>query len=167
MAGQNQARNLRDGVLVIKDGTSPTPLSLTVPLDKGELKFEVKQTNHVIRNRGVIAGRTRGQEEPVEITFVVHFAEWKGESATASTPSIPDALYGQGNASSWVSTACGPFATDLEFTIENPCEGEENEVLTFADFVPDTISFEEGEESDMLTIKGTALVLQPASERGA
>jgi hypothetical protein len=37
MAVSNLVRNLRDAELVLKDGTSPTPLQLTVVLDEGDL----------------------------------------------------------------------------------------------------------------------------------
>lgn len=158
-----QARNLRDGVLKIKDGGSN---SLTIPVDKGDLKFNVKEIAHIIRNRGVLHGMTRGQEEAVEVEFSFFFTEWRGPTGSATDVSPVDALKKQGNAASWASTlACGPYCTDLEYTITNPCSTGEDEVLLFSDFHADEVRFEEGEESNMISVKGIALVLQPSSTR--
>ena len=41
MTVSNIVRNLRDGELVIKDGTTPTPLSLILLLDEGDLNWSL------------------------------------------------------------------------------------------------------------------------------
>ena len=158
-------RNLKNGVLKIKDGGSN---SLTIPVEEGNVSFTVRDEAGVVTNRGSLSGFTTPLEEPLEISFGIKFEEWQGKAASGAAPSPVDALKQWGNASTWASTtSCGPFTVDLEFTISKPCTaaGEEDEVLTFADFHADEVGFEEGEEYNLITVRGKCLIVKPTSAR--
>ena len=73
MAVSNLTRNLRDGELVIKDGSFGTPKSLTVLLDEGDLRWVVRSRTIEVKDRGSIsAGHTRkGDDESVALSFTV------------------------------------------------------------------------------------------------
>lgn len=88
MSVTNLVRNLRDGELVIKDGTSPTPLALTVLLDEGDLSWTQRSRTIEIKDRGSIAaGHTRrGDEESVAISFTAKWTQLVGKSANAADP---------------------------------------------------------------------------------
>ena len=75
MPVSNIVRNLRDGELVIKDGTPGTPQSLTVLLDEGDLRWTVRSQTIEVKDRGSIAaGHTRqGDDESVALSFT---AKW-------------------------------------------------------------------------------------------
>ena len=64
MAVTNIVRNLRDGELVIKDGTTPTPQSLTVLLDEGDLTWTERAHTIEIKDRGAIAARGTRNRSP-------------------------------------------------------------------------------------------------------
>jgi hypothetical protein len=159
-------RNLRQGTLVIHDGGANL---LAIPVMDGDLKWTYKDVAPVIKNRGELYNFASPVEEPTEMQFTVLFEEWQGKSATGSDPSVVDALKGIGGAAAWTSSRLdGPYCVDLVFTLdkpENPSAGEENEVLTFADFHADSIDFAEGTDANKLTVKGNALVTRPASVR--
>ena len=67
MATTNIVRNLRDGELVIKDGSTPTAKSLTVILDEGDLRWVETRRTIEVKDRGSIAaGHLRtGADESV------------------------------------------------------------------------------------------------------
>jgi len=158
-------RNLKNGSLKIKDGGSN---ELTIPIEEGNVSFTVRDEAGVVTNRGALAGFSTPLEEAMEVSFGIKFEEWQGKSASGASPSPVDALKKWGNASSWASTTtCGPFTVDLEFTISKPCTaaGEEDEVLTLPDFHADELSFEEGEEYNMITVRGRCLAVKPTSVR--
>lgn len=158
-------RNLKNGSLKIKDGGS---LELVVPIEEGNVSFTVRDEAAVVTNRGTLASFSTPMEEPMEVSFGIKFEEWQGKGLTGADPSPVDALKQWGNASAWVSTtSCGPYTVDLEFTIAEPCDSaaDQNETLTFADFHADEISFEEGEEYNLITVRGRCLVVKPTSVR--
>ena len=87
MAISNVTRNLRDGELVIRDG-SETPLTLTVILDEGDLTWTQRQRTIEIKDRGSIAqGHTRkGDEESISISFSARWTQLLGKAANAADP---------------------------------------------------------------------------------
>lgn len=159
-------RNLKNGSLKIKGGGSGE--SLTIPIEEGNVSFTVRDEAGVVTNRGTLAGFSTPLEEPMEVSFGIKFEEWQGKSASGANPSPVDALKKWGNAAAWTSTtSCGPFTVDLEFTISKPCSAgsEEDEVLTFPDFHADELTFEEGEEYNMISVRGRCLAVKPTSVR--
>lgn len=166
-----RTRNLTHGQITIKDG-STTPKSLVVPIEDGNLRFNVRRPAKVIMNRGRVAGLAEGNEEPMNASFSAKFEEWRGRTLTAyaTIPSVPDAMRRKGNASAWVSTLdCGPYCVDIQFDLANPCEAsglDQTERLVLPDFHCDDVAFEEGDNADMTTYSGICAALEPTSTRG-
>ena len=88
MAVSNITRNLRDGELIIKDGTAGTPQSLTVLLDDGDLSWTVRSSTIEVTDRGSISkGHTRpGDEESVSLSFTARWTQLIGKSANPADP---------------------------------------------------------------------------------
>jgi len=160
-------RNLTHGLLKIKGGN--TTELLTVPIQKGDVRFGVKRPAKVIMNRGKVDSLAQGFEVPMEVRFSVEFEEWTGRTLSApnNTPSVPDALRQKGNAASWHSVqTCGPYVVDLIFVLSNPCSsGDQNETLTFPSFHADSVEFAEGEDTDTLEVMGICNALEPTAVR--
>ncbi len=153
-------RNMRDGLIIIRDG-SPSPKTLTIPIDEGNFKFSVSKPTVVIMNRGKINSRKTGDEVPTPISFGVKFEQWYFDNADNGV-SIYDALNKTGGADDWVSTdECGPFSVDIEFRSKNPCNPAQYEVLLFRKFHADKVDFSENNEANTLEVSGTALVPEP------
>lgn len=156
-------RNLRHGVLKIKDGKTPTPNALTVVLDAGELRWLESSPVRPVRDRQLLFAWAPFLDEPVRLAFAILHDRYVEETTSGGSPSVIDALRRQGNASGWTSTTgCGPFTMDLEFTVTNPDPAGTDEVITFADFILERIEFREEDAFNMLRIAGRALVTQPA-----
>lgn len=167
-------RNLTHGSLVVRDGTSPTPNSVAIPIQSGDFKFSRTRTANTIHNRGALKEFTRGTEEACAISFSIVFERYESKSGaipSAESPTPVEALTGTGAASTWRSTLPNrlnsPFGTDLVFTIADVEGGAsvggsgQNEIMTFTKFVADKIDFSEGEASNTLDVSGKALVLGP------
>lgn len=162
-----RTRNLTHGLLKIKGGSSGE--LLTVPIQKGDVRFSVKRPAKVIMNRGKVDSLAQGFEVPMEVRFSVEFEEWTGRTLSTpyNTASVPDALRQKGNAASWHSVqVCGPYVVDLVFVISNPCTThDQTETLTFPSFHADDVSFAEGEDTDTLEVTGICNALEPTSVR--
>src|SRR6478752_5847952 len=87
MAVTQLTRNLRDGELVIKDGTG-TPKTLTVLLDEGDLSWTLKQRTLEVKDRGSIsAGHLRkGDDESVQLSFTARWTQLIGKSVDSADP---------------------------------------------------------------------------------
>lgn len=166
MSGEH-SRNLRDGSITLKDGTTPTPFELIIPLQEGDLSFTENHPHITIKNRGRLDHRREGDEEEVDISFSCKFVQYSynsGSSGSPSgTPSVIDFLRKQGAASAYKSTdeACAPYAVDLIFNINDPCNSPSKEILTFSKFIANQIQFREGADASMLSITGKAFVTKP------
>lgn len=155
-------RNLRDGSIIIKDG-SGTPKTLLIPISEGDMAFNVKKPSFTVMNRGVIDSRKAGDQTPTDVSFSIKFEQWSFASASTGI-SVYDALNGSGGAASagWVSTdPCGPFAVTIEFRIADPCNPGHYESLQFLKFHAEQTGFKEGGEYNSLSISGAALVPEP------
>jgi len=161
-----QVRNLRHGKVTVKDG-SGTPKVLEIAPMKGDLKFDEHSKTQIVMNRGRLDSRIEGDQEPINITFQVQFAQWSYANAGVGV-SPRDAIHGPeappatNSAQAWVSVnPCGPYAVDLFFDIANPCDPGKAEHLVFRNFHADSIGFAEGDPANMLTVTGTAFVISP------
>jgi hypothetical protein len=158
----NSSRNMRDGTIIIRDG-SPTPKTLTLTLDEGNMKFTVKTPSFVVMNRGKIDSRKTGDETPTEVSFGAKVQQWSYDYINTGL-SLYDALRGIGgaDAAGWISTdECGPFSVDIEFRMANPCNPSQYESLLFKKFHAESVSFSENAEANTLEVSGNALVGEP------
>lgn len=168
MAVTNLTRNLRDGELVITDGTTPTPQSLTVVLDEGDLTWtEVVQTIEV-KDRGSIAdGHTRpGEEESVRLSFTSRWTQLLGRFATSGDPLQLYEFINFLSGLSVVSTSqAGEQQTlQYEFTVTDPA-GAASEKITFAKVYKQSLVLAEGDDANTIAFTGRDFEQRPTVSR--
>jgi hypothetical protein len=160
-------RNLRDGNLVIRDGTG-TPNTLDIPIDNGDLSFTESMPTTTIKNRGRLDHRRAGDEMEMEVSFSVKFTQYAYASGASTGVGVVDALKKTNGASAWVSThdACSPYSVDLVFNIIDPSDTTKQETLVFPKFHAESIQFSEGDEADTLQVSGRSFATQPTRTYG-
>lgn len=125
MAESTSVAVRRDGTILIKDGTTPTPNSYTVAYENGDFSYtEEKSDRVVIRDRGTIVGLRRADDPVLSFSFTVHFREL----TNASSDSIIDFIMKTGNASSNVSAGGNGFEqylVDIDFDVDKTAIGAE------------------------------------------
>ncbi len=164
MADEN-VRNLRDGVIVIEDGSTPAN-SLMIVCEEGNLNWNETSDIKQIKDRNRISHMRLGEEEPVAFSFSVHY---KYSVASAAEPLSPyEVFHHQDGAAAWVTTnICGDVHTvDIKFTMPDPCAAGESETIIFRRVPLPNVSFEEGDESNEISFEGIAYVTAPRIYRG-
>lgn len=168
MAVTNLTRNLRDGELKIKDGTSGTPQTLTVLLDEGDLRWTVRLRTLEVKDRGSIAaGHTRkGDEESVSLTFTAKWTQLLGKSAVGADPlQLYEMLMFASGANVVSTSPAGEQDTlTLEFTVVDPA-GVASERITFNKVYRESLTMSEGDESNLIAFTGRAFVTKPVVAR--
>jgi hypothetical protein len=156
-------RNLRHGTLILRDGTSITPNTLTIPIAEGDLDFTITKNILRVMNRGKIDHKRDGDEVEMDIKFSFKFEQWSYAAGASTGVSPADVLLRAGGAAAWVSTgvSCGPWAIDLVFQIKDPCSATAYEQLVFSGFTPESINFKEGSDSNMVSVTGKAQITAP------
>jgi hypothetical protein len=167
MAVTNLTRNLRDGELVLKDG-SATPKVLTVVLDEGDLTWTQRQQTLEIKDRGSIAaGHLRkGDDQSVALSFTARWTQLVGKSAAPGDPLqlYEMLMFAEG---SGIESTSGPGEQEtltLEFTVVDPA-GVASERITFEKVYRESLTMSEGEGSNLIAFSGRAFQTQPAVER--
>ena len=167
MAVTNIVRNLRDGELVIKDG-SGTPKTLTVLLDEGDLTWTVRSNTIEVKDRGSIAGgHTRnGDEESVALSFTAKWTQLVGKSADAGDPlQLYEMLMFEEGAGLESTSGAGEQKTlRFEFTVIDPA-GVATEKITFAKVYRETITMSEGDDYNLISFAGRDFEVAPALSR--
>jgi hypothetical protein len=160
-------RNLRDGELVIRDGSNP-PLTLTLLLDEGDLTWTQRQRTLEIKDRGSIAaGHTRkGDEESVSLSFTARWTQLLGRSVNAADPLQLYEMLMFAAGSGVVSTSSpGEQETlTLEFTVRDPA-GVASERVTFEKVYRESLTMSEGNESNLIAFSGRAFQTAPTISR--
>ncbi len=160
-------RNLRDGELVILDGSSP-PQSLTVLLDEGDLTWTQRQRTIEIKDRGSIAaGHTRkGDEESVSLSFTARWTQLLGRSLSGADPlQLYELLMFTAGAGVTSTSQAGEQQTlTLQFTVLDPA-GEASERITFSKVYRETLTMSEGNESNQIAFSGRAFQTAPVVTR--
>lgn len=155
-----KTRNLRDGVITIKDGAG-TPNSLTVALDMGDLTFDEKRNYIQVLDRGVLDHVRAGDEEAVTLSFSAKINRF---GVASGSPTIRDALTKQGGAAGWTSVGSThePYCSTIVFQINDPASGgTDHEVLTFAKFFVESIKYSEGDEYNTVEVSGFSFATKP------
>ncbi len=186
MTAALNTRNLRHGHLKLIDGQSGTGSAantLVVPIDEGNLSFDEATPGVVVKNRGALDHWSKGEEQPVTVSFTIKFDAYKSKTTQAIVPDSGDAGSGPDggpvvgftvrdfleNGGGLLTSTNGRndnFTVSLEFTIDNPMSsGDENEVLTFTQFKCENLKFSEGAEFDTVAVSGRGLLTSPTSVR--
>lgn len=167
MAVTNLVRNLRDGELVIKDGSSPA-LSLTVLLDEGDLTWSQRQRTIEVKDRGSIAaGHTRkGDEESIALSFSAKWTQLIGKSANGADPlQLYELLtFAAGTGATSTSGAGQQETLRFEFTVTDPA-GVASEKIVFARVYRENLSLSEGDDYNVLSFTGRDFEAHPTVSR--
>jgi len=127
--------DLRHCTITIKDGGAN---SLEVRIGEGNLTYDETRAIKYTLDRGHIYDVRQGDDVPVDVKLDFMWEYLRGTPASASTPSVEEALKNIGNASTWVSSdsdACRPYAVDIVCTYNPvPTSCGDQEVITLADF---------------------------------
>ena len=168
-------RNLRHGHLSLADGQTAAN-TLAIDIDEGNLSFTEATPGVVVKNRGALDHWSKGEEQPVTVSFTIKFSQY----ASRSVKSIVGGAAGGAvtgfsardfleNAGALLTTRSGRtdvFTCKLVFLVDNPAvSGDQNETLTFDNFKCEDIKFAEGAEYNTLAVTGRALITTPSSAR--
>ena len=168
MAVSNLTRNLRDGELLIKDGTPGTPQTLTVLLDEGDLRWVVRSNTIEVKDRGSIAaGHTRrGDDESVSLTFTVKWTQLLGKGANPADPlQLYEMLMFTSGAGVASTSSTGEQETlTMEFTVVDPA-GVAGERITFSKVYRESLTMSEGDDANLIAFSGRAFEAAPLVER--
>lgn len=168
MSVSNIVRNLRDGELVIKDGTSPTPLSLTLILDEGDLTWTQRTQTLEIKDRGSIAaGHTRrGDDESVVLSFSTKWTQLLGKSVEpADALQLYEFLmFASGTNVASTSGAGQQDTLRFEFTVNDPA-GAAGEKIVFDKVYRESLTMSEGDDFNIISFRGRDFETAPAISR--
>lgn len=128
--------DLKNCTVKFKDGATPTPNSLTLYIDEGNLTYRVRREIEYKLNRGSLTGAAvrEGDEQPMELTISCRFNAIRSSAGDPVT--VQEFLYREGQASAYVTTGaeCEPYAVDVVVEINYSCGTVVDEVVTFPDF---------------------------------
>ncbi|MBD3673492.1 MAG: hypothetical protein HUJ26_08190 [Planctomycetaceae bacterium] len=168
MSVSNIVRNLRDGELVIKDGTTPTAQSLTLLLDEGDLNWSQRTNTIEIKDRGSIAdGHTRpGDDESISLSFTTKWTQLIGKSADAADPLQLYELLMFASGTDVMSTSGSGQQETLrfEFTVTDPA-GQASEKIIFDKVYRESLSMSEGDDFNVIAFRGRDFETVPILER--
>jgi len=152
-------RSLKDAVMTITDGAAA---SITVTIEDGDIAWTERHPANIISDRGVLDHARAGNEEPVELSFSVLHAGFASGNVASGTVSLYEMLTKTGGASGYTSDEPNSdvWAVVIAVAISDPAGGA-TETLTFARFIPEEISFQEGDPSDTLSCSGRAVITAP------
>lgn len=167
MAVTNLVRNLRDGELVIKDGSDPA-IALTLLLDEGDLTWTQRLRTIEVKDRGSIAaGHTRkGDEESVSLSFSAKWTQLIGKSASSSDPlQLYELLtFASGLGLTSTSGSGQQQTLKLEFTVTDPA-GVASEKITFAKVYRETLTMSEAADYNVISFTGRDFEVAPVVSR--
>jgi len=152
-------RSLKDATVKIADASGTGGGNVvTVDVEEGDLSYTERSPANIILDRGVLDHARKGNEEPLELSFSMKFQSF----STHVSPSPYDALTKTGGASAWVSDEpnSDAYAVIVEIVITDPAGGA-SETITFARFLPEEISFAEGDPNDTLSVSGRGVEVRP------
>lgn len=168
MAVSNLVRNLRDAELVLRDGSSPTPLALTVILDEGDLNWTERTRTIEVLDRGKIAGGhlRPGNEESVSLSFSAKWTQLLGRAASAEDPlQLYEFLtFASGTGVASTSGVGEQQTLTFEFTVLDPA-GTAHERIRFEKVYQETLSMSEGDEYNVIQFSGRAFITRPEVSR--
>ena len=118
--------DLKKCTVTITDGTSTTPLSITVKIGDGNITWDETRNIEYKKDRGLLDTAREGDQEPVDVSMDFAWIFVKGDSGDSAPVSIHDAIKGVGSASAWKSSAtgdvCAPYAVTIT-VLYTPCTG--------------------------------------------
>ena len=127
--------DLKQATIIVRDG-SATPNELNIKIGEGNLTFTERRNMEYTLDRGLIDEVREGDQVPMEINIDFVW-EYLSSPSGGDTPTIIEAIKGEGVASDWVSTdddPCRPYAVDIVVTYNPECGTDSVETITLPDF---------------------------------
>mgnify|MGYP003137424322 FL=1 len=137
----------RDGVIKLRDGTTPTPVSLTVDYEEGNFSFEqTKSDRTIIRDRGTIKSVRRGDDQPITGSFTIFMRQFTSSSAGSVLDFINKTGSYSSNISSSSAVSTDEYAINIVFEVDGDAVGDsDGDTLATFDTCICTASFAEGD----------------------
>lgn len=147
MAYSTAPKVRRDGVIKLRDGTTPTPISLTVDYEEGNFSFEqTKSDRTIIRDRGTIKSVRRGDDQPITGSFTIYMRQFTSASAGSVLDFINKTGSYSGNVSSSSAVSTDEYAINIVFEVDGNAVGDsDGDTLATFDTCICTASFSEGD----------------------
>lgn len=159
-------RNLRDGALVIKDG-SGTPKSLTLLLDEGDLSWTETLDTKEISDRGVLDHTRPGSDVSCQMEFSTKWTQLIQKTVSSTLDYVVyEFLNNVGGGLTSTSGTGQQFTLKHEFTVSDPV-GLRGELITFAKVFMNTLTLGEGDEYNTIRFSGREFAKKPVITRSA
>ena len=125
MAYSTAPKVRRDGVIKLRDGTTPTPVSLTVDYEEGNFSFDqTKSDRIVIRDRGTIKSVRKGDDQPITGSFTIFMRQFTSASAGSVLDFINKTGSYSSNVSSSSSVSTDEYAINIIFEVDGDAVGD-------------------------------------------
>lgn len=136
--------DIKNATITIKDGTTPTPLSLEIKVGEGNITFVERIAREYALDKGRLDTVRNGDEAPVDVSLEF---QWEWLKADTGLPPTPvDVLYRRGEAAAWLSSSsdpCEPYCVDIEILINADCDdGTKAELILLPDFRHEELSYD-------------------------
>lgn len=147
MAYSTAPKVRRDGVIKLKDGTTPTPVSLTVDYEEGNFSFEqTKADRTIIRDRGTIKSVRKGDDQPITGSFTIYMRQFTSSSAGSVLDFINKTGSYSSNVSASSAVSTDEYAINIVFEVDGDAVGDsDGDTLATFDTCICTASFAEGD----------------------
>jgi hypothetical protein len=127
MAYSTAPKVRRDGKITLKDGTSPTPISLEVAYEEGNFSFDqTKSDRIVIRDRGTIGSVRKGDDQPITGSFTIYMRQFTSASAGSVLDFINKTGSYSANVSSSSTVSTDEYAINIVFEVDGDAVGDDD-----------------------------------------
>ena len=147
MAYSTAPKVRRDGVIKLRDGTTPTPVSLTVDYEEGNFSFEqTKADRTIIRDRGTIKSVRKGDDQPITGSFTIYMRQFTSSSAGSVLDFINKTGSYSSNVSASSAVSTDEYTINIIFEVDGDAVGDsDGDTLATFDTCICTASFAEGD----------------------
>lgn len=151
MAYSTAPKVRRDGVIKLRDGTTPTPVSLTVSYEEGNFSFDqTKSDRIVIRDRGTIGSVRRGDDQPITGSFTIYMRQFTSASAGSVLDFINKTGSYSSNVSSDTTVSTDEYAINIIFEVDGDAVGDDDgDTIATFDTCICLASFSEGDPNQI------------------
>lgn len=140
--------DLKNAVIVLSDGTTPTANDLEIEVGEGSLEYSEKRNIEFVKRRGELETTREGDEEPMDVSFQFVW-EQLTTSGTSDPPTLEDALKQRGGASDWLSVNTdseAPYSLNIVVTYYPTCGEGDPQTIALRQFHHEELShsFQDG-----------------------
>lgn len=159
-------RNLRDGQLTINDGTTPTPETVTVTLDEGDLSFTINKNTIQVFDRGTHSHTRPGNDASVSLSWSAKWTELLGATLyTPTSATLYEIINNEGDIFESTDGVGRQYTTEYVFLVTDPEEGATtDQQITFAKCYVESFECSEGDEYNTMSYSGVDFEKKPTIE---